>query len=479
MGKNLARERRQHEPPRGDVGPPSGPPRLVEVSNPTRLSETLADSLAKLALGSELRPLAEDEWCRDYVDDDGHRHVFAGRETVYACEWSASRPTVREEDRKRGQLGEVLIPRWWLKSSTCARRHPAVEGWTLDQAGDKACQDGHCDSCRLKRVMRRTRDIRAASIPHLLKGAELLLVTTTRAPVDGEKWTSRPEDVARFIAANKVFTGTLQAAGALGGASVLEARIHRESPGQVQCCDSMHEDHCPLCRTTGNRLPEAHLHMHHIVLVPKGWRINYGWLQRLELPRAIDARWGTVDVSRGSTRKGGDALGAYVGGYVARLKEQSGLQTAWMRRGLGPRGRTLSSWGVLRAAARSGGTITVDGPPDGSAVLVELQRDILVRRREWQAGDVAARARDVARVLRAKGIDCRGEWKATADTDQALYEAMQAWRAPRKQSAPPRLPRWSNRRPPQRENSRRDEGGGDARPSAGGAPPGGARRSHG
>lgn len=479
MAKNLARERRQHEPPGGDVGPPGGPPRLVEVSNPTRLSETLADSLFKLALGSELRPLSEDEWCRDYVDSDGSRHVFTGTESVYACEWTASRPPVRETDRSRGRLGTPLIPRWWLKASRCARRHPAAEGWTLDQAEEKACQDGHCDSCRLKRVGRRTRDIRAASIPHLLRGAELLLVTTTRAPVDDEKWTSRPEDVARFVAANKVFSGQLQAAGALGGAAVLEARIHREAPGKVRCCDSLHEDHCPLCRTTGGMLPQAHLHMHHIVLVPRGWRIKYGWLQRLELPRAIDARWGTCDVSRGSTRKGGDSLGAYVGGYLARLKEASGLQTAWLRRGLGRSGRTLSSWGVLRAAARSGGTITVDGPADGSAVHVDLQRDILVRRREWQAGDVAARARDVARVLRSKGIECTGEWKATADEDQALYEFMRAWEACKKDNKRPRLPRWSNKRRARRQNSRRAESGGAARPSAVGAPPGGARRSHG
>ena len=447
MTKNVARDRTQDEAQRGDVGPSEGPPRLVEVLNPTRAPDWVPDSLSSLSLQGPIRKISGDSWCREHLDAEGRAHIFEGREHIHQVEWSDNRTPDREAVRSRGKLGEVLPRGWWVAPSQCSIRHQGAAGWTLHSPGDDPCKDSHCEACRLKRVYRRFRDIRAASIPHLLDGCRLLLLTTTNAPAADEKWVSRPEDVATYQAANRVLMAQVREAGALGGASVYEASLRRNAPGKVRCCESRPEDRCPMCQTTGGMLPQAHLHCHHIVLVPKGWQVNYGWLQKLSLPRAIHPRWGALDCSTGSTTKGGDSLGAYVGGYLSRLKESSGAQTAWLRRTLGNRGRTMTSWGVLRGAARSGATIEVLGE-DERYTAVQMDRHILVRRVDWSPGDVAATARDVGRTLRERGIEVDVAWKEHAEADKELYETMQAWRRPGGQSTRPRPPKWARRRPP-------------------------------
>ena len=425
---------------------------LVEVPNPTQSTTDLPDSLSDLLLSGPGVVLSSDGWCVDSKGSDGRRHIFEGREIIRRQNWQAP-PVPPSENRSRGTLGTVLPANWWARPATCSIRHGAASAWTMAAPGDDPCKDTHCEACRLKRVGRRARDIRAASVPWLLRGARLLLFTTTRAPSSHETYTSLPGDVARFIAANRVFAAHLRAIGALGGATVYEAKLHRERPGLVHCCESERGQHCPMCQTTEGKLPQAHLHGHHIVLVPEGWSCDWGLLHRLEMPRAIDPRWGRVDVSRGSTRRGGDSLGAYLGGYLSRLKESSGCQTAWMRRSLGRSGRTLSSWGVLRGAARSGATVEVLGEND-STVAVEMTRTILVRSVKPRAADVAATARDAARVLRGKGVSVpRLPWKQLAALDYEQF-TRPALGQPSSVVIPLRRPRWAQKRRQQEQRPR-------------------------
>ncbi len=412
--------------------------RLDEGLNPTELPARVSTSCETLD-----SVIWSEEYDHQWINSRGETTKLHSLETVYRGQWSTASPP-HEDDRSRGTLAEPLPDLWWE-------------------------MDRMRDDIRLKRIRRATREVRAASIPWLLSGSRLLLATATRA-----HYTRTPEGAESFRAGIKCLEAVLLSVGALGGATVYEAKSRILHPTNIQCCQDK-SGICPLCSAPElkmkgtNRAPAAHLHAHLIVLVPPHWAINYGWLQRLELPRALDQSWGTLDISPGDTSRRGDSLGAYLGGYLSRLKDATGMQTAMLRRYLGSRARTMTRWGVLRGASRSGSRVWIEeNRPDG--IDLHVDRSILVRDRDpifgvWplaelsgatdqelqklqeahisaRARPLAARARDAARVLGSLGLGLEGiPWTTHAKNDLRLYVDMEAWRRPQGQPTRPRPPR--------------------------------------
>jgi hypothetical protein len=382
--------------------------RLVEGLDPTLLPARVRTTCETLDA-----VLHQESYERSW-NSHGKAQTLKATETIYEGEWSVDNTKPEEEERSRGELGEPLPANWWEK-------------------------DRFDDPTRLRRIRRATRELRGASVPWLVNGARLLLITATR-----KHYTKTTHGAERFRAAVKVFEAQLAQVGCLGGATVWECKGKLLHPSDMKCCKTEGPG-CPLCSWQGEHsevVPSVHLHAHMIVVVPSWWKINYGWLQQLYLPRQLDPSWGALDVAPGSATKGADALGAYVGGYLARLKDRSGMQTALLRRYLGNRAQTLTRWGVLRGAARAGTDVWVSDETE-TTTEITLERSILVRQRERKSPDVAARARDAARVLREIGVPLgKGQpWQTWVDVDMATYEAMEAWRVPSNQRTKPRPPR--------------------------------------
>ena len=258
-----------------------------------------------------------------------------------------------EAEREQRRSGRLLPCGWWLRSEGCSG----------------GCGSPFCDLCRVRAVARAQRAPRAA-LMRLSESERLTcwMVTTTRV-----EWTSTPEGVARHRAARSVLGAALLAAGALSVVWVAEATVKPESSG-LRCCE---EGECPLCCELGGYAPKAHYHWHGLVVLRRGWRIPWGWLQRLSDPRSLDPLWGTLDVRPAKDRRatGGDVdrMWGYMAGYLKRLKSNG--QAAWFRR-MAPGARLIEHQGVLRGKAAVVGGVVDEGHQ------LRVCRDITVRRFE-------------------------------------------------------------------------------------------------